>query len=74
MINFLKKHWLIILAILYFLFPIDFIPDVVLPVGFFDDATIMGLGIIREIVLTIVNAKKDKAKDQKKVVLDGEEA
>jgi len=74
MINFLKKHWLIILAVIYFIFPVDLIPDFAFPLGFFDDATLMGLGIIREIVQAVIKSRKEKSEESKKVVLDGEEA
>ena len=45
--KFLKNNWLIILAALYFVIPIDLIPDVLIPLGYSDDAILI-LGALLE--------------------------
>lgn len=45
--NFLKENWLLILGIIYLIMPIDLVPDVVPVAGAVDDATILGIELIR---------------------------
>ncbi len=40
-------HWgLALLAVIYFGMPLDIVPDVLFPVGFADDAIVLGLGYL----------------------------
>jgi len=39
--KFIKQNWMLIAAIIYVISPLDFIPDALLPVGFFDDIAIL---------------------------------
>lgn len=56
--KFLKKYWLIILSILYLIWPIDLISDVFGPVGLIDDGGLIFVTIVREIVLYFKNKKQ----------------
>lgn len=46
MIKILKENWLIILSIIYILFPLDFIPDFTPWIGFSDDITVVIANVI----------------------------
>ncbi len=35
--SFIKKHWKVILVIIYVISPIDLIPDVLMPLGYTED-------------------------------------
>lgn len=48
--NFLKKYWKPILVVVYLVSPLDIIPDVLLPLGYTDDA-LMIIALILEYVL-----------------------
>lgn len=62
--NFIKKHFLLVLAIIYFLWPLDLLPGVI-----FDDlAAILAASII-ELGRNMLSGKK---KEQREVI-DGEE-
>ena len=39
--QFLKKNWFLVLAILYVLSPIDFLPDFLGPLGYSDDVLVL---------------------------------
>ncbi len=45
--NFLKKHWLDIIAIIYLLLPIDLIPDAIPLFGFTDDVFLIIIDLIK---------------------------
>lgn len=47
---FIKKHWKMILVVLYVLSPIDLIPDFIVGLGFTDDALLMILTIVYELM------------------------
>lgn len=64
--NLLRKHWKLILAIIYLVSPIDFIPDVLLPLGYTEDII-----LLVTVVLDYFVQKKKKAK-QKEDIVDGE--
>ncbi len=67
--RFVKKHWTLIAAILYLVWPLDIFPDFLLPFGALDDTGLMVLAIIREIVMYI-NNNSSKAKERK--IIEGE--
>lgn len=46
--SFLKDNWLLILALIYVLSPIDFIPDALLPIGFGDDLLVLLLTLAKK--------------------------
>lgn len=56
--TFLGRKWPFILAILYVLLPIDFIPDI-LPVGALDDTAVLILELIRQYNQHRNDVKKD---------------
>jgi uncharacterized membrane protein YkvA (DUF1232 family) len=71
--NFLKKNWLIILAFIYFLSPVDFIPDVLPAIGFTDDIGVVLLSILVEIVKKRYFAKKKRNNSKsKEILVEGE--
>ncbi len=39
--DFIKKNWLLIMAIIYFFLPLDFIPDIIPAFGFGDDILVL---------------------------------
>ena len=45
--KFFKENWLIILAIIYLIWPIDIIPDIVPVAGQTDDAVLLAIEMIR---------------------------
>lgn len=47
--NFLKRNILLILVLLYFIWPIDFIPDVLIPLGVADDFGLLFLAILERL-------------------------
>jgi uncharacterized membrane protein YkvA (DUF1232 family) len=70
---FLKKNWLIILAFIYFLSPIDIIPDVLPAIGFGDDIGVLLLSLLVEIVKKRYFSKKKTGKDKpKEILVEGE--
>jgi len=73
--NLLKKHPLkiILLGLAYVLSPVDFVPDIFLPFGLIDDATILGImmGAVRELVAKKqAQASSDKQKKNDPDVID----
>lgn len=48
--KFFKENWLIILSILYLVFPLDFIPDFTPWVGFGDDIGVVILNIFINLI------------------------
>lgn len=44
--KFVKENWLIILSVLYIIFPLDFIPDFTPWVGFGDDITVVATNML----------------------------
>lgn len=62
--NFVKENWLLILAILYLIFPIDLIPDIIPALGMGDDASLLIIEIIRRII-----SKGKKSEDK---IIEGE--
>ncbi len=59
--EFLKKNWLLIVALIYVLFPIDIIPDVVPIFGQTDDAAV----VLVEIIKRYLEFKKENSKNEK---------
>ena len=57
--NFINQHWILILSIIYLIYPFDFIADIFGPVGLIDDGLVLFTVIIRELYLA---AKKKKPK------------
>lgn len=69
-LNFIKKHWKLILAVLYLILPIDLIPDVLLPLGYTDD-----LFLVVSAVLSYLVKKKHSEKTGSKTkgdIFEGE--
>ncbi|HRN85856.1 MAG TPA: DUF1232 domain-containing protein [Candidatus Dojkabacteria bacterium] len=44
--KFIKQNWLIILSVLYIVFPLDFIPDFTPWIGFSDDITVVAANML----------------------------
>ena len=57
--NFINQHWILILSIIYLIYPFDFIADIFGPVGLIDDGLVLFTVIIRELYLA---AKRKKPK------------
>lgn len=51
----LKKHWKLLLVILYLVSPIDLIPDAILPTGLADDTIV--------VIATLANYLRNREKD-----------
>lgn len=46
--NFAKENWLIIIALIYLISPVDLLPEFLLPViGLLDDAGITGVALLK---------------------------
>ncbi len=63
-----KKYrpWLIALAVLYIVSPIDFVPDVFVPVGFADDFVVLVLGIVQAVKMYRERTELSDASREKK--------
>ncbi len=59
--EFLKKNWLLVVALVYVLSPIDIIPDVVPLVGQTDDAAV----VLLEIIKRYSEYKRENSKNEK---------
>ena len=49
--KFFFKHWLLIISILYLIWPFDLISDTFGPLGLIDDAGLLLAAVIREIFI-----------------------
>lgn len=49
--TFLEKNWLLILAIIYLILPIDLIPDAIPVVGSLDDSALLIINLIQKYIL-----------------------
>lgn len=63
-VAFLRKNWALILAIFYFFFPLDIIPDIIPGFGFGDDILVL-------LATLFVRYRKSK-KEGKDTVIEGE--
>lgn len=62
--RFLKDNWLLVVAVIYVLLPIDIIPDWLLPIGFVDD-----LGVLLATLLwRYISYKKGGEKMHDKII------
>lgn len=74
--NLLKKHILLILALLYFLSPIDLVPDVIPGTGFLDDVLVVLGSLAFELLQILIEkwrgkrSKKDRNDDEN--IVEGE--
>lgn len=59
--RFLRKNWALILAIVYFLVPLDIIPDIIPVFGFGDDILVLAATLF-------INYRKHFRKDKNKIV------
>lgn len=59
--EFLKKNWLLVVALVYVLLPVDLIPDVIPVLGETDDAAI----VLFEIIRRYLDFKKENLKNEK---------
>ena len=57
--NFFKQHWIIVLSIIYLIYPFDFIADIFGPVGLIDDALVLFTVIVRELYLVSKRKKQN---------------
>ncbi|MEI7579280.1 MAG: DUF1232 domain-containing protein [bacterium] len=61
--EFLKKHWILIVSLIYLLWPLDIIPDIFGPVGLIDDFSLLAIVFLRELIIFY---KEKKALESKK--------
>ncbi|MFQ5493106.1 MAG: YkvA family protein [Candidatus Dojkabacteria bacterium] len=57
MARFIKRHWLMIISLLYLIWPLDLISEIFGPIGLIDDAALLLVALAREIYRYF---KKDK--------------
>ena len=62
--SFLRENWLLVLALIYVLSPIDFIPDALLPVGFGDDLLVL--------LATLAKKYWDNKRNKEDSIIEGE--
>jgi len=55
--NFFQQHWLLILSLIYLIYPFDLVADIFGPVGLIDDGVVLFWAVAREIYLA---AKKNR--------------
>lgn len=48
MLKFIKRHWLLIISLIYLVWPLDFISDVFGPFGLIDDGFFLLIAILNE--------------------------
>lgn len=60
--SFLKNNWLLIVALIYLLLPVDFIPDTVPVFGTFDDSVLVIINLIEEFIRLKEHAQKNEIK------------
>lgn len=46
--SFLAQHWLLVIAIIYLLLPVDLIPDTIPVIGLLDDAGLLLIQLLQE--------------------------
>lgn len=63
LLKFARKHWKLILAVIYLISPIDIIPDVLIPFGYTEDAILLLMAVLE------YYSKKRKKKGK---IIDGE--
>lgn len=47
--QFIKRHWLLVVSLLYFIMPFDFITDLVGPLGLVDDFGLLMILLVKEL-------------------------
>lgn len=57
----LKRHWLLVISLLYFIWPIDFIADLLGPIGLIDDFGLLLILIIKETYQHFKSHKKTES-------------
>ena len=62
--DFLKKNWFLVVALIYLLSPVDFIPDVIPALGASDDVLVL--------LATLFIKYRQHVKNKKAEVIDGE--
>ncbi|KXK25823.1 MAG: hypothetical protein TR69_WS6001001429 [candidate division WS6 bacterium OLB20] len=50
MLSFLKRYFVLIVSLIYLIWPIDILPDLFGPIGLIDDAGVLLLAVIAEVV------------------------
>jgi len=63
MLDFLKRYFVLIISIIYLLWPIDLIADVFLPFGLIDDAGVLFIALLIEII-HIIRGRSAEEKDE----------
>jgi uncharacterized membrane protein YkvA (DUF1232 family) len=63
-VQFLKKNWMLIVALLYLFSPMDLVPDVVPILGFSDD--------VLAIVLSLILRYLKESRERKDSIIEGE--
>ena len=62
--DFLKKNWFLVVALIYLLSPVDFIPDVIPALGASDDVLVL--------LATLFIKYRQHVKNKKDTVIEGE--
>ncbi len=62
MLKFLKRHWLLIISLIYLIWPIDVISDFFGPVGLIDDAGVLLLAFIAEFLRFMADSNQKQKK------------
>jgi uncharacterized membrane protein YkvA (DUF1232 family) len=55
--KFIKRYWLLIISLIYLIWPIDIIADIFGPIGLLDDMGLLLAAAIRELVIYLKSRK-----------------
>jgi uncharacterized membrane protein YkvA (DUF1232 family) len=56
--NFIKRYWLLIISLIYLIWPIDLVADIFGPIGLIDDLGLLTAAAIRELVIYFKSRKQ----------------
>ncbi|MFC1722149.1 YkvA family protein [Patescibacteria group bacterium] len=70
--KFLRKHFILLIAVLYFVSPFDFLPDIFPAFGFSDDIVVMLIALATKYVEYLKQKENNIPDKVKENIVDGE--
>jgi uncharacterized membrane protein YkvA (DUF1232 family) len=61
MIGFIKRHWLLLISLIYLIWPLDLIAEIFGPLGLIDDGLVLFIALLAEI-FNLRSSEKQKPK------------
>jgi len=59
--KFFIRHWLLLLSFVYIIWPLDLISDFFGPIGLIDDASLLFVAVVRELIIYFDKERKGKS-------------